>query len=197
MRMGRERCVYVTWLQVYVSSPEGTNLKETKTKTKARKRGPMVVYDEKLTIMIPKSTQWDIKSMRLQIAVWDKNAVKSNVVVGGMSFSLDEIMNKKIGKAWYKVLSSAEGREEYATLGTYAYPAYGLARHDSFTSIASVAQEAVLSIEGPITGGLRLGIDYVPPLGGSRNRGTAIIKLGSLVASTVKEVSQSVSNSSC
>lgn len=177
------------WMQVYVSSPDGTNVKETKGKTKAKKGGALVIYDEKLTLTIPKSQKWDIKTIRVQVSVWDKNAVKSNVVVGGLSFTVGEVMDGRVGRGWYKVLSSAEGRETHASLGSYEYPAYGMSRADSFTSIASVAQEAVLTSDA-VTGGLQLGIDYIPPIG-KQNQGTVIIKLGSVVGITAKEVSPS------
>jgi hypothetical protein len=78
------------YLKLYVSR-NGVDVKTTKTKSKPGKAGKLPLPLE-LTVSLPKDVNSKPGSYRLQLSIWDHARMKANECLGGMSFSLSDIM---------------------------------------------------------------------------------------------------------
>mmetsp|Transcript_30694 Transcript_30694/g.92008 ORF Transcript_30694/g.92008 Transcript_30694/m.92008 type:complete len:1592 (-) Transcript_30694:229-5004(-) len=174
------------YLKLYLTTETGITFKETKAKSRAQRREAVVRFDERLTVTIPKALAGSCDALRAQLMVWDKKSVKANAMIGGMSFSVGEIKGGAISKAWYKVLSTADGRETHKALGSHTFPAYSMARSESLASLMSVAQDTIRTAD-IVTGGLRVGIAFEPPAKNSLSRGTVVVHVGSGIGVSAKE----------
>eukprot|EP00730_Choanoeca_flexa_P014003 TRINITY_DN5958_c0_g1_i3.p1 TRINITY_DN5958_c0_g1~~TRINITY_DN5958_c0_g1_i3.p1 ORF type:complete len:1089 (+),score=297.77 TRINITY_DN5958_c0_g1_i3:161-3427(+) len=96
------------YLKLYVSR-NGVDVKSTKTKTKHGKVGKLPMPIE-LSVPLPKDVLTKAGSYRLQLSIWDHGRMKANECLGGMSFSLSDIMESARVEGHYELLPFQRGR---------------------------------------------------------------------------------------
>eukprot|EP00039_Didymoeca_costata_P002772 m.62513 g.62513 ORF g.62513 m.62513 type:complete len:781 (-) comp11513_c0_seq2:231-2573(-) len=100
-----------SYIKLYLSN-EGKDLKQTKQKTKSKKKSTSPVYDESFTFraQLPEAHKY-----RLQVSVWDHSGLKAHCY-GGFSVGISDIIKSRQLSSWFKLLNPAEGRALYELL---------------------------------------------------------------------------------
>ena len=98
------------YVKLYVSQ-SGTDVKNTKRKTKVRK-GASPRFKEEFEFQVQKDSELH-ELRRLQVTIWDHARLKANECIGGMSFSFVDIASTEQLAGWFDLLPTVKSRKMF------------------------------------------------------------------------------------
>ena len=95
-------------------SKNGSNVKNTKQKTKTQKGTKNPLFNQSFVFNVTKDMSIEDDSTRIQIMVWDHARARANECMGGMSFTIKEIASSALRiRGWFPLLPYKEGRTRH------------------------------------------------------------------------------------
>eukprot|EP00045_Choanoeca_perplexa_P014201 m.165765 g.165765 ORF g.165765 m.165765 type:complete len:1073 (+) comp16604_c0_seq2:295-3513(+) len=120
------------YIKLYLSE-RNKDLKGTKQKTKPSKKGVDPLYEERFAYYLKPSMT--LSETRLQVTLWDRSSLSSNMCIGGMSFAIDDLRDGPL-QGWFQMMPEVEGRHRHELLTANDE----LAPHQLAQSISSAAE---------------------------------------------------------
>eukprot|EP00048_Salpingoeca_helianthica_P007986 m.117026 g.117026 ORF g.117026 m.117026 type:complete len:365 (-) comp14478_c1_seq2:66-1160(-) len=95
-----------SYVKLYISQ-SGTDLRDTKQKTKDHKGEVAPKYNERFIFYLRRGLPDDERT-RLQITLWERSRLGGSQCLGGMSFTVPEL--KATVSGWFEILDEVDGR---------------------------------------------------------------------------------------
>ncbi|EDQ92759.1 uncharacterized protein MONBRDRAFT_35407 [Monosiga brevicollis MX1] len=125
------------YVKFYISR-NGTDMKDTKTKSKHGKAGLPVPIE--LEVPVPAEVNHKPAAYRLQISLWDHARLKANECHGAMSFSMADLLMSARTEGWFRLLPFQRGRANCEKLGGPEVRSNPRSRRDSNRSTSSITR---------------------------------------------------------